>query len=217
MKYKLAVFDMDGTILNTLDDLMDSLNFALRRAGYPERTLAEVRSFVGNGIRKLVERGVPKDAGAAATDAVFADFSAYYAAHCADKTRPYEGVAELIGALRRAGCKTAVVSNKTDEAVRELCAEYFPGLFDASIGERPGIRKKPAPDSVLEVLSLLGFNAQDAVYIGDSEVDIATAQNAGLNSIIVEWGFRDRDFLIDNGAKVLVSSPREVAPIILGG
>lgn len=215
MKYKLAVFDMDGTILDTLEDLKNSLNYALERFGYPARTLAEVRGFVGNGIRKLVERGVPADASTESTDRVFAEFSAHYALHCAENTRPYSGVTEVLRALRERGIKTAVVSNKADFAVRELCVQYFDGLFDAAVGEKAGVRKKPAPDSVNTVLAELGFDRRDCVYIGDSEVDLQTAQNSGMDCIAVSWGFREVDFLKNNGAKRIISEPSELLDEIL--
>lgn len=215
MKYDLAVFDMDGTILNTLEDLADSLNASLSHFSYPERTIEEVRQFVGNGIRLLIERGVPQGLSKEKIDQVHEYFMAYYKEHCADKTRPYDGVISLICQLRQAGCKTAVVSNKADTAVKELAEKYFSGLFDISIGERTNIARKPAPDAVNEVLEKLSVPRERAVYIGDSEVDIATAQNAELDSIIVDWGFRRPDFLREHGAKIIVSSPEEVIEKIL--
>lgn len=215
MKYKLAVFDLDGTILNTLEDLADSLNAVLKKAGYPTRSIDEVRRFVGNGIRKLIERGVPQGTSEEQIAAVHQEFTQYYKVHCADKTRPYEGIPELLQELRSAGCKTAVVSNKADYGVQELCSKYFPGAFDFAVGERTGIRRKPAPDSVNEVLGILNIAREDAVYIGDSDVDIETAANARMDSIIVKWGFRDAAFLREKGAKVMVSAPAEIADIIL--
>ena len=215
MRWQLAIFDLDGTILNTLEDLADSLNVALRKAAYPERTLDEVRRFVGNGIRKLIERGVPAGTETADVDRVQKDFMAHYQAHCADKTRPYPGVEELLLALRAAGYRTAVVSNKADVAVKPLCQDYFPGLFDAAVGERPGILKKPAPDSVNEVLRLLNVSREQAVYIGDSEVDVQTAKNAGMAGILVDWGFRSRAFLQEQGAKTIVSSAKELKKLLL--
>lgn len=185
MKYKLAIFDMDGTTLNTLDDLADCMNFALRQAGFPERRLDEIRSFVGNGIPKLVERAMPVDAPAEMTQKVLSDFMSYYDIHYADKTRPYDGVCELILKLRENGCMTAIVSNKADSAVLKLCERYFPDMFDYAVGAREGIRKKPAPDSVNDTLRQLEIEAVDAVYIGDSEVDIQTAP-AEIYSIIFE-------------------------------
>ena len=210
MLYKLFVFDLDGTLLDTLEDLKDSLNYALEKSGYPTRSLEDVRRFVGNGIRKLMERGVPDGTENSAIDNVHKDFTKHYAVHCADKTKPYDGILELLHTLRAAGCKTAVVSNKADYAVQELCGQYFDGLFDFAIGERKDIQKKPAPDAVYEVLRQLNMEKSHSVYIGDSEVDIETARNAGMDSIIVDWGFRDREFLLEKGAEIIISKPEEI-------
>ncbi len=213
-KYSLALFDMDGTILNTLEDLADSLNYALAKSNYPSRSLDEVRRFVGNGIRKLIERGVPEGVGTEDIDRVQSDFAGHYKLHNADKTRAYDGVIPLLKELRALGVKTAVVSNKADVAVQPLCQRYFDGLFDLAVGERPGMLRKPAPDCVNAVLSELGVERRDAVYIGDSEVDIETAKNAGMDAIIVDWGFREADFLKSRGAEVIVSSPGQVLELI---
>lgn len=211
MKYKLAIFDLDGTILDTLEDLADAVNYALGEYGYPLRTIEEVRRFVGNGIRKLIERAVPAGLTQEEIIGVHQTFSAYYQKHCADKTRPYEGIVPLLQRLRAAGCLTAVVSNKANAAVQPLCRQYFEGLFDYAVGERAGINRKPAPDAVLEVLRRLQVDAKDAVYIGDSEVDIQTAANAGLDSIIVTWGFRDKAYLESQGGRRFADSPEEIA------
>ncbi len=216
MKYMIAIFDLDGTILNTLEDLADSTNYALKTYGYPERTMDEVRQFVGNGIRKLMERAVPEGTPVEEIDRVHETFTAHYKVHCADKTRPYDGIMELLQNLKKDGCKLAVVSNKADYGVQELCKQYFDGVFDFAVGEREGIRKKPAPDSVNEVLKTLGCSRDRAVYIGDSDVDIQTAANAQMDHIIVEWGFRDVPFLIAKGAKVLVEKPEEILEIVEG-
>lgn len=216
MRYKLAIFDMDGTILNTIDDLAASLNYVLEKSGFPARTMDEVISFIGDGLRKLIERGVPEGTDSETVDKVLADFKEYYAVHCADKTAPYDGIIGLLENLRRNGCLTAVVSNKADDAVQELCRKYFDGLFDYAVGERSGILRKPAPDSVNEVLEKLNVSRENAVYIGDSDVDIKTAENAGMDSIIVEWGFRERDFLLKKGAKTIVSAAEEIEDIVLG-
>lgn len=216
MKYMIAIFDLDGTILNTLEDLADSTNYALKTCGYPERTMDEVRQFVGNGIRKLMERAVPEGTPVEEIDRVHETFTAHYKVHCADKTRPYDGIVELLQNLKKDGCKLAVVSNKADYGVQELCKQYFDGVFDFAVGEREGIRKKPAPDSVNEVLKTLGCSRDRAVYIGDSDVDIQTAANAQMDHIIVEWGFRDVPFLIAKGAKVLVEKPEEILEIVEG-
>lgn len=215
MRYKLAVFDMDGTILNTLEDLADSTNYALKANGLPERTIDEVRRFVGNGIRLLIERAVPTDTDKELTDKVFDTFKEYYKTHCAVKTRPYDGIKDVLLELRKAGCLTAVVSNKADFAVQDLCKDYFDNLFDFAIGEREGIKKKPAPDSVFEVLSKLNVEKDNAVYIGDSDVDFATSVNAGMDVIMVGWGFRDAEFLREKGVKRIIKQPSEILDIIL--
>ncbi len=214
-KIKLAVFDMDGTILDTLEDLQDSLNVTLEKMGYPKRTYEEVRSFVGNGIRKLIERAVPVGTQKEKIDQTFSLFMEYYALHCADKTKPYEGITTLLQHLKEKGLLTAVVSNKAHQAVVDLCEEYFDGLFDVAVGEQEGMAKKPAPDSVEYVLKQLGINKEDAVYIGDSEVDIATAKNSDLRAITVDWGFRDAEFLKQQGAEVIVSSTNELEKLLL--
>lgn len=208
--YKLVIFDMDGTILNTLEDLTDSTNYALRAHNLPQRTLEEVRMFVGNGIAKLIERAVAPGTNKAVEEQVLATFKAYYGEHCAVKTRPYEGILDLLRSLRERGYLTAVVSNKADFAVQSLVKDYYPGLFDVAVGEKEGVRRKPAPDSVFEVLRMLDIEKEDAVYIGDSDVDLDTAGNAGMDAIAVEWGFRDRDFLLAHGARVIVGQPMEI-------
>ena len=213
--YQVVIFDMDGTILDTLEDLKDSLNYLLRANNYPERTLEEVRNFVGNGVRKLIERGVGRQLEEQELDRLFEQHKAYYKVHCADKTKPYDGVIELIQELRKAGCKTAVVSNKADYAVQELCEKYFDGLFDVAVGSRTNVRNKPAPDSVFEVLKKLGLSKEQAVCIGDSDVDIETAANAEIDSILVEWGFRSREFLLERGAETIVSRPEEILRLVL--
>lgn len=216
MRYNVAVFDMDGTILDTLEDLKNSVNFALRDCGFPERTLDEIRTFVGNGIRLLVERAVPEGTSAEKTDECFAAFKAHYAAHSLDVTKPYEGIAELIKELRVRGVKTAVVSNKIDSAVQELCAGFFDGLFDVSVGEREGVARKPAPDSVFTALKEMNVTAENAVYIGDSEVDVATARNSGLPCIAVLWGFRSKELLEKLSPEYIVEKPEQILGIIEG-
>ena len=204
MQYKLAVFDLDGTILDTLADLAEAVNNALRKNRMPEHTTEEVRWYVGNGIPKLIARAVPEDADETQRQQVHADFTAYYKEHCADHTAPYPGIPEMLCALRAAGMQTAVVSNKADYAVQILVEDYFPGLFDAAVGDREGFRRKPAPDSVNAVLETLGIDRGEAVYIGDSDVDIATAKNAGMPCISVDWGFRPEAFLREHGAEIIL-------------
>lgn len=214
-KYDLVIFDLDGTILDTLEDLTDSLNVVLDQYRYPQRTLSEVRGFVGNGIRLLIRRALPEEASEHTVDLLHQNFIQYYQKHCMEKTKPYEGIPELLRDLREQGYRTAVISNKADPAVKILCDRYFEGLFDLVAGERPGIPRKPAPDSVHDILDSLQVNKDQAVYIGDSDVDIATSRNAGLDHIIVTWGFKDRDFLQEMGAECLVSSPGEIRDLIL--
>ena len=216
MKYSLAVFDMDGTILDTLDDLTNTLNLSLEEAGLPLRTKDEVRSFVGNGVGKLIERALPEDTPETEREKFFEVFARNYKLHCADLTRPYDGVPELIAELRARGVKTAVVSNKVDFAVQQLAEDYFPGLFDIAVGEREGVKRKPAPDSVLAVMDALGVRREETVYIGDSDVDAETAKNAEVDFIGVEWGFRPREVLLEHGAKVTVKRTDELLRLILG-
>lgn len=209
-RYKLAIFDMDGTILDTLEDLADSVNYALEACGMPKRSIEEVRKFVGNGIRKLIERAVAHGADEEQINQVFDTFNNYYKDHCAIKTKAYDGIVEVISELRKAGIKTAVVSNKADYGVQSLCESYFKGLFDFAVGEREGVRRKPYPDSVLAVLDRFEISRENAVYIGDSEVDYETSVNAEVDSIMVTWGFRDEDFIRSKGARVFVNKPHEL-------
>ena len=215
-KYKLAIFDLDGTLLETLEDLHDSTNHALVSQGLPPRTLDEVRRFVGNGIHKLIERAVPEGSSSETVEQVFEEFKTWYAVHCNDKTSAYDGIKEMLLALGKAGVRTAVVSNKADFGVQTLCKTYFSGLLDVAVGQREGIRLKPAPDSVNEVLRLLEIRREDAVYIGDSDVDIDTARNAGMDCISVTWGFRRREFLLEQGAVILADKPENLEEIICG-
>ena len=205
--YQLAIFDLDGTLLDTLADLRQGLNYALGTQGFAPRSLPEVRAFVGNGIRKLIERAVPAGTDAAQIDAVFEAFHPYYAVHCADFTRPYDGIPQLLRQLQADGVICAVVSNKPDYAVRTLAQQYFPGLLAASAGAKDGVRKKPYPDAVYALVHALHAEALRAVYIGDSEVDIETAQNAALPCLSVSWGFRDRAVLERAGAQCICDTP----------
>lgn len=210
MKYKIAIFDLDGTILDTLDDLTDSMNYSLAAHALPSRSKDDIRRFVGNGIHRLVELSVPSGTDSDMIERVFNTFHGYYKDHCAVKTCPYDGINNVIKTLKDNDIITAVVSNKADYAVRSLCEEYFKGLFDYSVGDREGQRRKPYPDSVNAVLSHFDLTSADAVYIGDSEVDIQTAHNAGTDLIMVSWGFRDRQYLLDQGAVFVISAPDEI-------
>ncbi len=214
MKYQLAIFDLDGTILNTLDDLADSLNHVLAQHGFPQHTADEVRMMVGNGILNLIKRALPNGTEQATVEAVYADFNAYYKLHSADKTKPYNGITEMLEQLKARGVKLAVVSNKADYAVQDLCVKYFGEIFDAVAGEKTGVPKKPAPDGVNNILAELDIERNNSVYIGDSDVDLQTAANSAMDCIAVNWGFRDEKLLRENGARVIVSSPKEIAEII---
>ena len=213
--YQLAIFDLDGTLLDTLADLRQGINYALGTQGFSPRSMAEVRAFVGNGIWKLVERAVPAGTSEAQMDAVYEAFNPYYAKHCADLTVPYDGILPLLQKLQAQGVVCALVSNKPDYAVQTLAAQYFPGLLAASAGAKDGVRKKPAPDSVFAVIHQLGAEELRAVYIGDSEVDLQTAQNAALPCISVSWGFRDEAFLTEHGATTIAAPREELAKLLL--
>ena len=215
MAYQTAVFDLDGTLLDTLEDLYRAVNVALDRHSLPRRTRNEVRLFVGNGVELLIRRAVPAGCDEETILATLADFKSTYAAICKDNTRPYDGILPMLTALRDKGIRIAVVSNKFDAATKALCAEYFGDLVEVAIGERADVRKKPAPDTVLEALKELGVTAEGAVYVGDSDVDIRTAENCGMDCLSVTWGLRDEDFLLENGAKTLVHIPSDLIPVII--
>ena len=210
MKKTTVVFDLDGTLLDTLQDLADATNYALRKQGMPERTIDEVRQFVGNGVRLLMIRAIPGGEENPLFEETFALFKSYYGEHCNDHTRPYEGIMELLATLRKKGYAVAIVSNKIDFAVKELSKLYFQGIVPVAIGEKEGIRRKPAPDTVFEALKELGRTKEEAVYVGDSDVDIETAQNAGMPCISVLWGFRDKAFLKAHGASHYAEKAEEI-------
>lgn len=216
MGYKLVVFDLDGTLLDTLGDLAFSANEALAAHGMPPRTADEIRAFTGNGIRTLVNRAVPEGTDAATVEAVIGDFLRSYTEHDADTTRPYPGIPELLDSLREKGIRCAVVSNKADFAVRELVARYFPGQIDLALGEREGLAKKPAPAMLDFALAQLGATRDKMVYVGDSEIDFDTAANFGCDLILCSWGFRSRDGLCALGPAVIVDSPGELLSALLG-
>ena len=205
--YKAVLFDLDGTLLDTLDDLTDAVNYALAKYGLPTRTRDEICSFVGNGIARLIRLAVGEEY--PDFEGVLAEFRGYYKAHCTDKTKPYEGIISLLKELKARGIKTAVLSNKADFAVQPLVEEYFHGFIDVAQGENEaeGVLRKPNPQGVLAIVKRLGVELHEAVYIGDSDVDIQTAQNAGVACISVSWGFRDEEFLRDHGAQKVVSEP----------
>jgi len=210
MKYKIAIFDLDGTILDTLEDLKNSINFAVRHNGFAERTLDEVRQFVGNGLKKLAERAVPEGTPADKTAVVLETLNEHYALHCKDTTKPYAGIVEAINEIKKRGVKCAVVSNKSDYAVQPLCKFYYPDVFDSAVGVKDGIRAKPNPDAVLAIIKQFGGSKNETVYIGDSDVDVQTAKNAGVDCIAVLWGFRDKDTLVSAGAVNFAQNAKEL-------
>jgi phosphoglycolate phosphatase len=216
MRWKTVLFDMDGTLLDTLDDLHLALDHALASQGLPPRTREECRHFVGNGIALLVERGCPAGTSPSVVDATFAEFNRWYKQHCADHTHPYDGICDLLADLSEAGVRTAVVSNKSDYAVAELAQTYFSGLLDCSMGVRDGIAKKPAPDMCEAVMARLGAGAETTCYVGDSEVDVATAANARLTPLICSWGFRTPAELAAAGAKAPLADVTALRRELLG-
>lgn len=208
--YKAVIFDLDGTLLDTLGDLHAAVNHALRNFSFPERSLDEIRRFIGNGVVKLMERSTPENTDEKTNRDCLAVFREYYLVHMRDMTAPYEGVIALIEALRNKGIKTAVVSNKFHQAVYELCIDYFPGLIDEAIGVSDESERKPSPVNVYKALDRLGVTADECIYIGDSEVDVQTARNAGVKCIGVTWGFRDRDELMREGADIIADSCEDI-------
>ncbi|MEG1473803.1 MAG: HAD-IA family hydrolase [Christensenella sp.] len=216
MAYTTVIFDLDGTLLNTLEDLADSLNYVLAKRNHPTRTINEVRDFVGNGVQVLCERALPRGAAKSEKTAVAAEFRARYKAHLQDKTRPYDGIIKLLEELAERGVKTAVVSNKFDAAVKALCGEYFGGLIGSAAGESETVRKKPDPDMVLQVIKELGGELSQTLYVGDSEVDVQTAQNVGIKCVGVTWGFRDKQVLINAGADYIAKQPCKLIGIVQG-
>ena len=209
-EFDTYIFDLDGTLLSTLNDLATSTNYALRWAGMPERTIEEIRMFVGNGVKLLMERAIPNGINNPKFEETYAKFREHYLEHNLDTTSPYDGIPELLRELKRRGKKLAIVSNKFCAATQDLAKHFFPDTIKVAIGERETIRKKPAPDTVLEALRQLGASKEGAVYIGDSDVDIMTAKNCGLPCISVLWGFRDKDFLIQHGGTIFVNKPSEI-------
>nr|WP_315089233.1 HAD family hydrolase [uncultured Prevotella sp.] len=209
-EFDTYIFDLDGTLLSTLNDLATSTNYALRWAGMPERTIEEIRMFVGNGVKLLMERAIPNGINNPRFEETYAKFREHYLEHNLDTTSPYDGIPELLRELKRRGKKLAIVSNKFYAATQDLAKHFFPDTIEVAIGERETIRKKPAPDTVLEALRQLGASKEGAVYIGDSDVDIMTAKNCGLPCISVLWGFRDKDFLIQHGGTIFVNKPSDI-------
>lgn len=210
-----AIFDLDGTLLDTLQDLTNSVNYALAAHALPQRSKAEVRSFLGYGYQGLIGSAVPKSTPPKTEGEVLATFSDYYTAHCLEATCPYVGVEDALRTLRAAGVKMAIVSNKGDAAVQELAQRFFLGLVDVAVGTGPAVPRKPAPDTLLAAMARLGSKRQECVYVGDSEVDILTAKHAGVPCLTCLWGFRDRDFLLQHGATHLVERPADLPAAIM--
>lgn len=212
-KYSTYIFDLDGTLLDSLTDLHLSCNYALKTCGMPERTYDEVRMFVGNGVKKLMERAVPNGLENPRFEEAYSLFRQYYLQHNLDHTHPYPGIMDMLRTLKAHHCKVAIVSNKFYKATQDLALHFFDGLIDVAIGEREDIRKKPAPDTVVEAMRQIGVDRKECVYIGDSDVDIETAQNSGMPCISVLWGFRDKDFLTAHGATDFVSTPSDITAL----
>ena len=213
-RYDTVIFDLDGTLLNTLEDLADAVNAVMRANAYPERTLDEVRRFVGNGIRRLMEQAVPEGVCGEIFERVFEEFRTYYTEHCQIKTRAYNGVMELLEALKEKGYAMAIVSNKNHAAVCELNDIYFKKDISVAIGQKDGIRKKPAPDTVFQALKELGVSGERAVYVGDSEVDFMTAENSCMDCVLVSWGFRTKEELADCTPKAMIDRPEELLQVL---
>lgn len=215
MRFDTVLFDMDGTLLDTLADICSAANYTLRAMGYPERTLAEMRRFVGNGAEMQMRRALGAAADEETVKRALEIYKPYYAAHCQVETRPYAGVTELLAALKREGFRMAVVSNKPDEAVKKLSEEYFGDRMDYAIGPKEGRRCKPYPDMVDAALKAMGMPREGAVYIGDSEVDVQTGLNAGLPVIAVSWGFRPREVILAAGATVIADDAGQLEALLL--
>ena len=211
-EFETYVFDLDGTLLETLKDLAASTNYALRTHNMPEHSIEDVRMFVGNGVKKLMERAIPNGIKNPQFEDVYATFRQHYLEHNLDTTKPYEGIPELLAELKARGKKLAIVSNKFYAATQELARHFFPDTIEVAIGERENIKKKQAPDTVIEALRQLGASKETAVYIGDSDVDIMTAKNCDMPCVSVLWGFRDKEFLMEHGATFFVEKPCQLLP-----
>ena len=209
-----VIFDLDGTLLNTLGDLRAATNHALEVRGLPPHSMEEIRQFIGNGIRLLICRAMPEGTPEAEIDAALDDFKAYYAAHIHDRTVPYDGIPQLLTALRKRGIQVAVLSNKIDSASQELIEYFFPGKTDVVFGEHVGVPRKPDPTSCRMVMQQLGVQPEQVLYVGDSGTDMQTAKNAGLYAVGVTWGFRSKEVLLKYGADVLVHRPEQFLHIL---
>lgn len=213
MKYKAYLFDLDGTLLNSLDDLAQAVNYALCTHKLPTRSLTDIRKFLGNGVKKLIADAVPPKTDEGCYNKVLKTFRLYYINHCMDNTAPYDGVLNVLRELKEKGAKLCIISNKPDNAVQELNRHFFSEYVDYAIGESENIRRKPFPDGILKAMNQIQVSPKDTVYIGDSEVDIETARHAQIDCISVTWGFRDKDFLEAIGATKMIESPLELLQI----
>lgn len=215
MKWEAAVFDLDGTLINSLGDLTASVNRILAGEGYPLRTLDEVRQFVGNGAKRLLQRALPQDVSPERLDALVERYKSDYQEHLLDETVPYPGVAGLLRELKDRGMRLAVLSNKPHASTIRICGQLFPGIFELAWGDRPDVPRKPDPTAVWRALEAMGVPKEKAVYIGDSETDIRTARNAGLYAVGVLWGFRDKGALEAEQAQVLCTTAGELRKVLL--
>ncbi len=215
MKCDAIIFDLDGTLTDTLCDLKNSVNFALRQFGFPERTHEEVKSFVGNGVRRLIYLSVPENTDDETAESCLSVFKEYYKNHSLVETKPYDGIIQMLESLKNQGIKTAVVTNKMHEAAEEIVKIFFGDLIDITLGQVDGVNQKPQPDGIYHVLEKLGVSKEKAVYVGDSEVDCITAKNAGISCVGVTWGFRDKSVLIENGADFIADIPEDIIEFIM--
>lgn len=213
-KYDVILFDLDGTLLDTLEDMCDSVNHVMETFGYPAHSIEKVRSFIGNGIRKLIERALPEGTDREICELALAEYRRYYGENCMVKTRPYEGIPELLSALKERGCRIGVVTNKNAEAAEKLCSHYFPETVEVVMGQRDSLPKKPDPAMVRAAMEQMGVSGKKAVYIGDSETDIETAANSQMDCIICLWGFREEEYLLRKGAETTVRQAAEIADLV---
>lgn len=210
MKYDAVIFDLDGTLTDTLADLRNSVNYALSQFGFRERTTDEIRQFVGNGVRRLIYLSVPENTPEEISEACLAVFKEHYESNSLVETKPYDGISEMLLRLKGNGIKTAVVTNKMNEAAVDIVNHFFGNLIYVTVGQTDGAAQKPRPDGIFKALEILGVSKESAVYVGDSEVDCITAKNAGIPCIGVTWGFRDREILYENGADFIIRSPEDI-------
>ena len=217
MKYKLVMFDLDGTVLDTINDLTNSMNYILSLHSMPLHTADEIKQYLGNGIRKLVESSVSKNTNEKEINQIYNEFLSYYKLHSLDETKPFDGIIDLLYNLKRSGCILAMISNKADVVVQQLSQKFFNNLFDYVSGEKTNIKKKPYPDIIFEVMKKFNIDNENSIYIGDTEVDSLTAINANIDSIIVTWGFRKKEFLETLKKTYLVDDVNDIYKIIANG